>query len=137
MPSCRAPGQLPGHPPAPGLDAVEALAAQVIGLDSELRNEKGRTAQLFQEVDSRLAELQAEARRSANAAGWGGSPPLMPSNEGRDSDGRREALTEGGLLNEGGLPPAGRLGLGPGPGPRLCRPSRRFTLQHDPYNRMY
>ena len=73
-------GPVSRPPPAPGLDAVYALAAQAIGLDGELRNEKGRTAQLFQEVDSRLAKLQAEARRSADAATstahGGGSRPV-------------------------------------------------------------
>ena len=49
-------------PPAPGLDVLEAVSSQVIGLDAEIRIEKGRTAQLFQEVDSRLAELETQRR---------------------------------------------------------------------------
>ena len=61
-------GPTSGLPSAPGLNAVESLGAKVVGLDAELRGEKGRTAQFFLEVDSRLAELQAEARRSAEAA---------------------------------------------------------------------
>ena len=74
-------------PPAPGLDVLEALSDQVIGLDGEIRNEKGRTAQLFQEVDSRLAELQAEARRSAEAAGavTGSAQAADPMAHGNDS----------------------------------------------------
>ena len=65
-------------PPAPGFDTLAAFAAQVIGLDSELRNEKGRTdhlgsateeqGQRFQQFSLAVSELQTEARRSAEAA---------------------------------------------------------------------
>ena len=65
--------------PAPGLDTVKA--AQVIGLDSELRNEEGRTAQL---PGGRLtlgrASGRGEAQRRGSDRGSAqrGSRPLAP-----------------------------------------------------------
>ena len=66
-----------GLPPAPGIDRFDALSSQVIGLDAEIRAKKGRTSQLFQEVDSRLRELQTATATSSGLP----ADPMAHGNE--------------------------------------------------------